>query len=320
MTTRRPPPRSTLQPENNPDTRDNSRFPKPRTEKSPEDEVRDGSNAHRNIDKSSRDHLSTASAPADLLGWSGGPTSASLRFSDELFYDSNSRFPAIAASTSYVSHAGPSAWSHTSTSSELARTSFAPHSAGDAAFSTEGPASAIEGTPQEYYERSQFWDQDQLPGYPAARLDIEENLAPVPAPWNIDNEDPFDVSDEDTNADDDSDNWQNLPPDSQTRNSDLGTIVALQAGHVNHDLTLRSITSFIDRPNMMATYIPSPRSSPLNDSMTARIFCHFINVIGPSISMFERHPANPSLMFQGHPISTSQQHIWTCKYCTYHEY
>lgn len=313
MTTRHFTPHSTLQLENNLETKENPRSTKPRTEKSSEDEVRDGSSTHRNFDKGPIDHLPTASAPGDLPGWSGDPTSASLRFSDELFYDSNSRFPAIATSTSYIPYAGPSNWSHTSAFLEPARTSVAAHSSSHSAFSTKRPASAIEGTPQESYDHSQFRDQDQLPGYPAAGIDPERNLATVPAVWNTDIDDPFDVSDEDTDADDGPDNWQNLPPDSHTRNSDLGTIVALQAGHVNHDLTLRSITSFIDRPNMLATYIPSLRSSPLNDTMTARIFCHFINVIGPTISMFERHPANPSLMFQGHPIPTSQQHIWTCK-------
>jgi len=129
-----------------------------------------------------------------------------------------------------------------------------------------------------------------------------------------DEEDPFDVSDDDITMEDyaGSAKWQDDFPDDHS-NNDLALVVALHTGQDNQGLRLRSFTSFIDRPDMLATYIPSPQSSPLRDSMTARIFCHFINVTGPSISMFERHPANPSLIFQGQPVPSSQQHIWTCK-------
>jgi hypothetical protein len=65
---------------------------------------------------------------------------------------------------------------------------------------------------------------------------------------------------------------------------------------------------------MLATYVPSSQSTPLRDPMTARIFCHFVNVTGPCMSLFERHPANPSLMFQGAPVPKSQQNIWACEY------
>ncbi|KAM0309913.1 hypothetical protein ACHAO8_008594 [Botrytis cinerea] len=91
----------------------------------------------------------------------------------------------------------------------------------------------------------------------------------------------------------------------------IGQVIALQARQNAQDQSLRSFTSLLDRSNMLSAYNPSLRSSPLNDSMTARIFCHFINVTGPSISMFERNPANPSLIFQGTPVPSSQQHIWT---------
>jgi hypothetical protein len=129
-----------------------------------------------------------------------------------------------------------------------------------------------------------------------------------------DEEDPFDVSDDDVPMEDHtgSANWQDDFPHGHS-NNDLAMVVALQNGQDNQGLRLRSFTSFIDRPDMLATYVPSLQSSPLRDSMTARIFCHFINVTGPSISMFERHPANPSLIFQGQPVPPSQQHIWTCK-------
>ncbi|RFU28285.1 hypothetical protein B7463_g8062, partial [Scytalidium lignicola] len=117
--------------------------------------------------------------------------------------------------------------------------------------------------------------------------------------------DPDDVSEEDIHMGEDADE------DDHLKNNDLGIVVAVQAQQDIQDIAIRSYTSFIDRPNMLAMYRPSTRLSPLQDSMTARIFCHFINVTAPSISMFERHPANPSLIFQGRPVAKSQQNIWT---------
>lgn len=100
------------------------------------------------------------------------------------------------------------------------------------------------------------------------------------------------------------------------RNNDLGSAVALQAIQDRQDQRLRTYHSFLDGygPDVLSTYQPSARDSPLSDNITARIFCYFINVTGPSISLFERHPVNPSLMFQGRPVPPSQQHIWSCKY------
>ncbi len=130
-----------------------------------------------------------------------------------------------------------------------------------------------------------------------------------------DENDPFDVSDEDGDMDMGGfdDFAQDDPQDTHLRNNDLGIVVAVQAGQDKHGLNIRSFVSFIDRPDMLATYTPSSQSTPLRDQMTARIFCHFVNVTGPCISMFERHPANPSLIFQGTPVPKSQQHIWACK-------
>lgn len=118
-----------------------------------------------------------------------------------------------------------------------------------------------------------------------------------------DDDDPYDVTDDE------------MQEEEHLRKNDLGIVVALQAAQDRQDQSLRTYHSFIDGygPDVLANYQPSARSSPLNDSMAARIFCHFINVTAPCISMFERHPANPSLIFQGRPVPKSQQHIWTCK-------
>lgn len=150
----------------------------------------------------------------------------------------------------------------------------------------------------------------------------------ISQPWPLDqhqihamdedeDEDPFDVSDEDVEMAENTESgvWQEAAQDDHLRSNDLGIVVALQANQDGHGASLRSFTSFIDRPDMLATYIPSSQSTPLRDPMTARIFCHFVNVTAPCISMFERHPANPSLIFQGEPVPKTQQHMWTCGFC-----
>ncbi|KAI5868638.1 hypothetical protein GGS23DRAFT_41290 [Durotheca rogersii] len=63
--------------------------------------------------------------------------------------------------------------------------------------------------------------------------------------------------------------------------------------------------------SFLATYNPSPADSPLHDEQIAAVFWHFVNVTGPSISLYERHPFDPSPIFQGQAIPKARQHIWT---------
>ncbi|TVY36121.1 hypothetical protein LSUB1_G005345 [Lachnellula subtilissima] len=135
-----------------------------------------------------------------------------------------------------------------------------------------------------------------------------------------DDDDPFDVSDDDVHMGDytGSATWEDDFL-GHIKSNDLGIVVATQAGQERQEKqcqVVRSFKSFIDRPDMLANYVPSPQSSPLSDNMSARIFCYFVNVTAPSISLFERHPANPSLIFQGQPVPLSQQHIWTYTFST----
>lgn len=58
-----------------------------------------------------------------------------------------------------------------------------------------------------------------------------------------------------------------------------------------------SFRSFLPDAQTLSVYYPTPASSPLTDPITARIFCHFVYVLGPSISIFERHPPNPTMAF-----------------------
>lgn len=91
--------------------------------------------------------------------------------------------------------------------------------------------------------------------------------------------------------------------DQHLRQTDIGNIMALKAVQDNQNLSLRSFSSFLDEPDAITTYQPSSSPTPLEDPMTAKIFLHFINVTGQNISLYERHPADPGLMFSGRPVS-----------------
>ncbi|KAI0132752.1 hypothetical protein BJ170DRAFT_700503 [Xylariales sp. AK1849] len=79
------------------------------------------------------------------------------------------------------------------------------------------------------------------------------------------------------------------------RYDSFGTHVRTFAYHADHDL---------------ATYEPSPANSPLNDKQMASVFWHFVNVTGPSMSLYERHPFDGVSYYPG-PQKRSRQHIWS---------
>lgn len=127
-------------------------------------------------------------------------------------------------------------------------------------------------------------------------------------------DDPFDVSDDDDEMAD-SGGAAALSAGALQRRiaeGNLQTMMALHANQERQDTRVRTYHSVIENfgPDMLATYIPSFRDSPLNDPAAAAIFTHFLNVVAPGISMYERHPANPSLLLQGQPVPKSQQHLW----------
>lgn len=296
-------------PTEGPDSIDRPNLPVMKSGKSPQRQVAypdaGASEAPRQGSSSSP---STANERMDLGGWSDVPTSASLIFPDDLFYDSNSRVPA----TPGQPFAARSSWAQTSGSSTSFRTSASPHDTYPPPISAPGLFPEVNLTAQQRYQAMQPWDRDQIPGYERAALGIPSNLRPVLAAGDRESDDPSDLDDDDYDSDD-SFTIQAAQADSCTVDDELGVMATFQADQISQDMSLRSITSFINRPNMLSTYIPSHRSSPLNNSMTARIFSHFINVTAATISMFERHPANPSLIFEGNPVPRSQQHLWTCK-------
>lgn len=126
------------------------------------------------------------------------------------------------------------------------------------------------------------------------------------------------TDDEASMADSDDDVDEDSLFQSQTahlESNDLGIRVARRANAPVdfYGTQLRTFTGFVDANSILATYTPSSTNSPLNDSQTAAVFWYFVNVTGPSMSLYERHPFNPSPMFQGQPVAKVRQHIWTCK-------
>lgn len=143
------------------------------------------------------------------------------------------------------------------------------------------------------------------------------------APSNTDDEmdeddenDPYDVSSDDEMADA-NDRTVGRARDLQRRKaeSNLQAVRTLQAHQDRQHTRVRTYHSVIESfgLNMLATYEPSFQDSPLNDPLACRIFTHFINVVAPGISMYERHPANASLFSQEQTPPKSQQHLWACK-------
>ncbi|KAK2011161.1 hypothetical protein LZ32DRAFT_534401 [Colletotrichum eremochloae] len=73
---------------------------------------------------------------------------------------------------------------------------------------------------------------------------------------------------------------------------------------------MRSFSSFADEA-ILTSYIPTPNNSPLNDERTAALFWHFINVTGPSMSLYERHPFDHSKLTNNYSVPKAGHNIWT---------
>ena len=131
---------------------------------------------------------------------------------------------------------------------------------------------------------------------------------------------PMDNTEEYWQSDDEAsmiDSDDEAPPEDHfphLESNDLGVQVAR---HVEfppdiYGVHMRTVTGFTP-PNILQTYVPSSKNSPLNDAHTAAVFWHFVNVTGRIMSLYERHPVDPSPMFQGQPVPKARQHIWACK-------
>lgn len=139
--------------------------------------------------------------------------------------------------------------------------------------------------------------------------------------WSSDDEASMGESEDDLEADIGKIAEARIEDDLALESNNLGAQVARQMNRAGrpgeyYDARVRTFTGFVDANNVLDTYSPSSTNSPLNDTQTASVFWYFVNVTGPSISLYERHPFDPSPMFQGQPVPKERRHIWTCElYC-----
>ncbi|KAL3466319.1 hypothetical protein BJX64DRAFT_12377 [Aspergillus heterothallicus] len=111
-----------------------------------------------------------------------------------------------------------------------------------------------------------------------------------------DDDDPYDVE-----TDEEAEERSNI--------QNLNQLNMVMASANRDEKQIRLFTTYLDEPNMLATYQPTFSSSPLNNPKTARIFLHFIHATGPVLSVFERHPIDPSIKLGAAPLA--QQGLWT---------
>jgi hypothetical protein len=76
------------------------------------------------------------------------------------------------------------------------------------------------------------------------------------------------------------------------------------------DLQVRRYDTFIYE-GILDHYRVEEVANPLRNPATARVFAHFISATGPSLSIFERHPRNTSVLFTEGSVPLSQQGLWT---------
>lgn len=86
---------------------------------------------------------------------------------------------------------------------------------------------------------------------------------------------------------------------------------ALMGQHFNaHNMQIRRYDTFLEE-GMLERYRVEWHANPLRNAATARVFAHFISATGPSLSVFERHPVNSSVLFTEGSVPFSQQGLWT---------
>jgi hypothetical protein len=88
----------------------------------------------------------------------------------------------------------------------------------------------------------------------------------------------------------------------------LSLMRQLHQDHLN-ELSMRRYDTFL-YTGMLDHYRAEEHANPLGNHKTARVFAHFIFATGPSLSIFERHPRNPSALFNETPSDHSQG-LWT---------
>ena len=120
------------------------------------------------------------------------------------------------------------------------------------------------------------------------------------------------VDDEYYDIDSDEDMDLDNPTDAvQDRSAQRTLNNVLMGQHFDvRNMQIRRYDTFL-QDNMLAHYRVEWHANPLKNPATARVFAHFISATGPSLSVFERHPVNSSVLFTEGTVPFAQQGLWT---------
>jgi hypothetical protein len=115
--------------------------------------------------------------------------------------------------------------------------------------------------------------------------------------------------DVDSDEDMDIDNPAAIMQD-RRRQHTLNNVLMRQQHFDVPNMQIRRYDTFL-QDNMLAHYRVEWHANPLKNPATARVFAHFISATGPSLSVFERHPVNSSVLFTEGNVPLAQQGLWT---------
>ncbi|KAF3203169.1 hypothetical protein TWF192_010837 [Orbilia oligospora] len=116
-----------------------------------------------------------------------------------------------------------------------------------------------------------------------------------------------DEVEEDEDGEDDYEDFAPMDLDATSRQTISTAITPYTQDNESTRLTFRS---FLPEAGTLIRYQPAATASPLSNPTTARIFCHWIYVVAPSLSVFERHPANPHQSFTPGTRLNGPQNLW----------
>lgn len=129
-----------------------------------------------------------------------------------------------------------------------------------------------------------------------------------------DDDDLYDVEDEEEDEDEDYDvpeiDEMMLDGVAISPRAHISNIIEPHSRHLN-EYSRISFRSFLPDLGVLTAYYPNMSSSPLMNSTTAKIFCHFVYVLGPSLSLFERQPPNPHIAFTPGAGLHGPQNVWS---------
>lgn len=182
----------------------------------------------------------------------------------------------------------------------------------------EAPGGSSQYAPRVVAQDKNYKAPTTIPPHPYVHPNENRSLAEV-EPTARANEElledwEYDFYDDDASMGESEDEFSLARRDSQFGYDGQGVVTSQRFDHQYHMFGTHTRTfSTIGAETVLATYDPSPANSPLTDKHIAAVFWHFMNVTGPSMSLYERHPLDPTNLFSGQ-TPKSKQHGWTCEH------